>query len=54
MKKEEAQKESRIGIDKYSRFQTNLRDELIKSIELGVPRSVIAYEYWGSSEKVGD
>jgi transposase len=28
-----------------SHFQTDLRDELIRSIESGVPRSVIAYRY---------
>jgi transposase len=45
MKKEEGQKEGFIRISGQGGFQTNLRAELIKSIESGVPRSVIAYQY---------
>ena len=43
MKKEEEKK--RVGHYGRNRFQTSLRDELIKAIESGVPRSVIAYDY---------
>jgi transposase len=45
MKKEEEQRAGLKRLNKWCPFQTNLRDELIKSIESGVPRSVIAYEY---------
>jgi transposase len=45
MKKEKEPTKGRIGAHKHDHFQTSLRDELIKSIESGVPRSVIAYEY---------
>jgi len=45
MKKEEEQKEKRIRQHKGLHFQTKLRDELIKAMESGVPRSVIAFEY---------
>jgi transposase len=45
MNKEEEQKESGIIRHGGNRFQTSLRDELIRSIESGVPRSVIAYQY---------
>jgi len=45
MKKEEGQKEGLIRISEQGRFQTNLRAEIVKSIESGVPRSVIAYQY---------
>ena len=45
MKKEEEQKAGLLQGRDCSHFQTKLRDELIKSIESGVPRSVIAYQY---------
>jgi transposase len=45
MKKEEGQKAGVIQIRDCNHFQTKLREELIKSIESGVPRSVIAYQY---------
>jgi transposase len=45
MNKEEEQSGGEMRGHKYDRFQTNLRDELIRSIESGVPRSVIAYRY---------
>jgi len=45
MKKEEEKKERKTGDHKRRQFQTSLREELIKSIESGVPRSVIVYQY---------
>lgn len=45
MKKEAEEKESLIRHNKRCHFETNLRDEIVKSIESGTPRSVIAYQY---------
>jgi transposase len=45
MKKEEEQKEGLILNGKQKRFQKSVREEIVKSIESGVPRSVIAYQY---------
>jgi len=45
MKKEDGEKKVLPGVSGQGRFQTSLRDELIKSIESGVPRSVIGYQY---------
>ncbi len=45
MKKEAEQKESLNRVNERCHFQTNLRDEIVKSIETGTPRSVIAYQY---------
>jgi transposase len=45
MKKEAEQKESLIRLNERCHFQRNLRDEIVKSIETGTPRSVIAYQY---------
>ena len=45
MKKEEGQKERLILNVKQVRFQKSVREEIVKSIESGVPRSVIAYQY---------
>ena len=45
MKKEVEQKGSLIRHNKRCHFETNLRDEIVKSIESGTPRSVIAYQY---------
>jgi transposase len=45
MKKEAEQKESLIRVNKRCHFETKLRDEIVKSIESGTPRSVITYRY---------
>jgi transposase len=45
MKKEDEQKERLILKGKQVRFQKSVREEIVKSIESGVPRSVIAYQY---------
>lgn len=45
MKKENEELLRGIRLDKRSHFQANLRNELIKEIEAGTPRSVIAYQY---------
>jgi transposase len=45
MKKEEEQKALLILNGKQVRFQKSVREEIVKSIESGVPRSVIAYQY---------
>lgn len=45
MKKEVEQKESIIRLNKRCHFETKLRDEIVKSIEAGTPRSIIAYQY---------
>jgi transposase-like protein len=43
-----------IRLHERGHFQTNLRDEIIKSIEEGVPRSVIVYQYGVSRSTLCD
>jgi transposase len=45
MKEEAEQKASRDRLNKRCHFETSLRDEIVKSIESGTPRSVIVYQY---------
>jgi transposase len=45
MKLKDDQNEPLIRFHERGHFQTNLRDEIIKSIESGTPRSVIVYQY---------
>jgi transposase len=45
MQKEDEQKESLIRVNKRCHFEITLRDEIVKSVETGTPRSVIAYQY---------
>src|SRR5665213_2139223 len=54
MNKKEENKESVIRFHERGHFQTNLRDELIRSIEEGVPRSVIVYQYGVSRSTLCD
>ena len=54
MKTEDDQNGSIIRFHERGRFQTNLRDEIIKSIELGTPRSVIVYQYGVSRSTLCD
>lgn len=45
MKKENEEILRARWYEKRGRFQPELRDELIKAIEAGTPRSVIVYQY---------
>lgn len=54
MKTEDDQNGSIIRFHERGHFQTNLRDEIIKSIELGTPRSVIVYQYGVSRSTLCD
>ena len=45
MKTKDDQNGAILRFHERGHFQTNLRDELIKSIESGTPRSVIVYQY---------
>ena len=45
MKKEEEQREGLNRLNERCHFPGNLRDELVRLIESGTPRSVIAYQY---------
>jgi transposase len=45
MKEESEQKASQIRLTTRCHFESSLRDEIIKSIESGTPRSVITYQY---------
>jgi transposase len=54
MKTKEENKESIIRFHERGHFQTNLRDEIIKSIEAGVPRSVLVYQYGVSRSTLCD
>jgi transposase len=54
MNKKEENKEPVISFHERGHFQTNLRDELIKLIEDGVPRSVIVYQYGVSRSTLCD
>jgi transposase len=54
MNKKEEEKEPLIRFHERGHFQTNLRDELIRSIEEGVPRSVIVYQYGVSRSTLCD
>jgi hypothetical protein len=53
MKKEVEQKERLIRVNKRCHFQVSLREEIVKSIESGTPRSVIAYQYGVSRAAIG-
>ncbi|HZZ75534.1 MAG TPA: hypothetical protein VFE04_06370 [Puia sp.] len=46
--------ETIIRFHERGHFQTNLRDEIIKSIESGTPRSVIVYQYGVSRSTLCD
>ena len=54
MKTEYDQNGSIIPFHERAHLQTNLRDEIIKSIELGTPRSVIVYQYGVSRSTLCD
>ena len=54
MKTEDDQNGSIIRFHERGHFQTNLRDEIIKSIESGTPRSVIVYQYGVSRSTLCD
>ena len=54
MKTEDEQKGSIIRFHERGHFQTNLRDEIIRSIEGGTPRSVIVYQYGVSRSTLCD
>jgi len=54
MNKEEENRERIIRFHERGHFQTNLRDEIIKSIESGTPRSVIVYQYGVSRSTLCD
>jgi DNA invertase Pin-like site-specific DNA recombinase len=54
MNKKEENKEPIIRFHERGHFQTNLRDEIIKAIEEGIPRSVIVYQYGVSRSTLCD
>jgi DNA invertase Pin-like site-specific DNA recombinase len=54
MKLEEEKTGSIIRFHERGHFQTNLRDEIVKSIESGIPRSVIVYQYGVSRSTLCD
>ena len=54
MDKKEENKGLIIRIHERGHFQANLRDEIIKSIESGTPRSVIVYQYGVSRSTLCD
>jgi transposase len=54
MKLEEDQTGPLIRFHERGHFQTNLRDEIIRSIEDGIPRSVIVYQYGVSRSTLCD
>jgi len=54
MRTKEEISEAIIRYHDRGHFQKNLRDEIIKSIELGTPRSVIVYQYGVSRSTLCD
>lgn len=54
MNKNEDSNERIIRFHERGHFQTNLRDEIIKSIESGTPRSLIVYQYGVSRSTLCD
>jgi transposase len=54
MKTKDDQTEPLIRFHERGHFQTNLRDEIVKSIEAGVPRSVLVYQYGVSRSTLCD
>lgn len=54
MKTKEEGIEQIIRFHDRGHFQTNLRDEIVKSIEEGVPRSVLVYQYGVSRSTLCD
>jgi transposase len=54
MNTKEESSEPIIRFHERGHFQTNLRDEIIKSIESGTPRSVIVYQYGVSRSTLCD
>lgn len=54
MKTKEESSEQIIRFHERGHFQINLRDEIVKSIEEGVPRSVLVYQYGVSRSTLCD
>jgi hypothetical protein len=54
MKTKEEDMEPIIRFHERGHFQTNLRDKIVKSIEAGVPRSVLVYQYGVSRSTLCD
>jgi len=54
MKTKEEYSEPIVRLHERGHFQTNLRDEIVKSIEEGVPRSVLVYQYGVSRSTLCD
>ena len=54
MKTEDEKTGAIIRFHERGHFQTNLRDEIVKSIEEGVPRSVLVYQYGVSRSTLCD
>jgi hypothetical protein len=54
MERKTKETEEVIRFHERGHFQKNLRDELIKAIEAGVPRSVITYQYGVSRSTLCD